>query len=189
MNDFIPFVLLVCFVILQRVVELFIAKGNEKWMKQKGAVEFGERHYKYMVTMHILFFLVFITEKLLLERQLALVWPIFLCLFCFAQFIRIWALASLGRYWNTKILVIAGAEVVRKGPYRFLKHPNYFVVAIELLVVPLLFTSYYTAILFTLLNVIMLIVRIPEEEKALSTLTEYDGVFMDCHRFIPRIVK
>ncbi|EKN69540.1 hypothetical protein BABA_08936 [Neobacillus bataviensis LMG 21833] len=189
MNDLIPFILFLSFVILQRVVELFIAKRNEKWMKRHGAVEFGKRHYKYMVAMHVLFFLVFITEKVLLNRLLSPIWPIVLCLFCFAQFIRIWALATLGMYWNTKILVLAGAKVVRKGPYRFLKHPNYFVVAIELLVVPLLFTAYYTAFLFTLLNVIMLMIRIPEEEKALRALTEYDGAFKDCHRFIPRIDK
>ncbi|MFJ7725610.1 isoprenylcysteine carboxyl methyltransferase family protein [Neobacillus sp. NPDC097160] len=189
MDDLFPFILFISFIILQRVVELFVAKGNEKWMKQQGAVEFGEKHYKYMVMMHVLFFVVLMVEKVLLERGLSRVWPFVLCLFCFAQFIRIWAIASLGKYWNTKILVLAGAQVVRKGPYRFLKHPNYFVVTIELFVVPLLFNAYYTAFLFTILNVIMLMIRIPEEEKALSALTKYEGVFQDCNRFIPRIVK
>jgi len=189
MIDLLLFIIVISFVILQRTVELFVAKGNEKWMKQQGAVEFGEKHYKYMVIMHVLFFVVLATEKILLERGLSQVWPIVFGLFCFAQFMRIWVITSLGKYWNTKIIVLQGAKVVRKGPYRFLKHPNYFVVAIELIVVPLLFNAYYTAFLFTVLNVIMLMVRIPEEEKALQALTEYEGVFQDCNRFIPRIVK
>ncbi|WHY75820.1 isoprenylcysteine carboxylmethyltransferase family protein [Neobacillus sp. WH10] len=189
MTDLLLFIIVISFVIIQRIVELFIAKGNEKWMKQQGAVEFGEKHYKYMVMIHVLFFVVLSTEKVLFERELSHVWPIVFSLFCFAQFMRIWAITSLGKYWNTKIIVLQGAKVVRKGPYRFLKHPNYFVVAIELITVPLLFSAYYTAFLFTVLNVIMLMVRIPEEEKALKSLTEYEGVFQDCNRFIPRIVK
>ena len=139
--------------------------------------------------MHVLFFIVLFTEKFTLERGLSYIWPLVLALFCFAQFIRIWAIISLGKYWNTKILVLQGANVVRRGPYRVLKHPNYFVVAVELLAVPVLFSAYFTAFLFTILNIIMLMVRIPEEEKALKTLTEYEGIFRDCNRFIPRIVK
>ncbi|QCJ43220.1 hypothetical protein FAY30_15650 [Bacillus sp. S3] len=189
MRDIGPFIILLSVVIMQRIVELIIAKGNEKWMKRQGAVEFGEKHYKYMVTLHVLFFLVFITEKIVLNRGLFPVWPIVICLFCLAQTMRIWAIVSLGKYWNTKILVLAGAKIIRKGPYRFLKHPNYFVVAIELVLVPVLFNAFYTAFLFTLLNIIMLMIRIPEEEKALSTLTEYNAAFQDCHRFLPKIIK
>lgn len=158
-------------------------------MRTQGAVEFGGKHYKYIVLMHVLFFIVLSSEKVLLERQLSFLWPFIFGLFGFAQIMRIWAISSLGKFWNTKILVLANAKVVRKGPYRFLRHPNYFVVAIELIVIPMLFNAVYTALLFTLLNVIMLMVRIPAEEKALRTLTEYDGAFQECNRFIPRVVK
>lgn len=84
------------------------------------------------------------------------------------QVIRYWALYSLGTYWNTKILVVPNAMMVKKGPYRWLKHPNYVVVAIELMLIPLLFNAYFTAILFTCLNAWMMAVRIQTEEKALN---------------------
>nr|WGD99142.1 isoprenylcysteine carboxylmethyltransferase family protein [Bacillus safensis] len=85
------------------------------------------------------------------------------------QVIRYWALCSLGTYWNTKILVVPNAMIVKKGPYRWLKHPNYVVVAIELMLIPLLFNAYFTAILFTCLNAwMMVLVRIQTEEKALN---------------------
>jgi methyltransferase len=189
MKDIFPFLIFISFIIFQRIVEVFVAKRNEKWMKKQGAIEFGVSHYKYMVLMHVLFFIELSAEKVFLDRGLSPLWPIIFGVFALAQFIRIWAISSLGRFWNTKILVIPNAEVVRKGPYRFLKHPNYFVVAMELFIVPLLFNAFYTAFLFSILNVIMLMIRIPEEEKALKTLTEYDGAFQDCNRFIPKVVK
>ena len=184
-----PFVLFITFIVVQRLVELFVAKRNEIWIKQQGAVEFGEKHYKFMVLIHMMFFISLLTETLLLKRGISPLWPVFLSLFALAQVVRIWVITSLGRFWNTKILVFANAKIVRKGPYRFLKHPNYMVVALELFAVPMLFSSYFTAILFTVLNIMILMIRIPIEEKALKTLTEYDDTFRDCHRFIPKIVK
>jgi methyltransferase len=189
MNDILPFLGLFGFIVLQRVVELGIAKGNEKWMKQQGAVEFGIKHYRYMVMMHLLFFVSLFTEKVYLNRGLSQVWPLLLFGFILVQLMRIWVISSLGKYWNTKIIVYSGAQVIKKGPYRFIKHPNYFVVAIELVVVPFLFNAYFTAILFTILNGIMLMIRIPVEEKALRELTEYSGAFQGCNRFLPKVVK
>ena len=183
------FIVLIAFIALQRIIELYIARGNEKWMKQQGAIEFGQGHYKYMVLLHFCFFIFLSAETLLLKRGISPIWPVFLSLFCAAQAIRIWVIASLGKYWNTKIIILAQTRVVKKGPYQFIKHPNYLVVALELLVVPLLFNSYYTAILFTFLNILMLKVRIPMEEHALKTLTEYEEGFQDCHRFIPKFIK
>lgn len=189
MDDIFLFLILGGFISLQRIVELRIAKSNEKWMKQRGAIEFGEKHYRYMVTMHLLFFILLSCEKFFLNRGLSTLWSILLIVFLVAQLFRIWAITSLGRFWNTKIIVLRNATVIRKGPYRFIKHPNYFVVAIELAVVPLLFNAYFTAVLFTFLNIIMLMIRIPEEEKALRDLTEYEGTFQNCNRFLPKVVK
>jgi methyltransferase len=189
MNDFLPFIIFFGIIIFQRIVELFVAKSNEKWMKQQGAIEFGVKHYRYMVMLHLLFFVSLIIEKVLWNRGLSSMWPLFLFVFILAQLIRIWALFSLGKYWNTKIIVLANAKVIKKGPYRFIKHPNYFVVAIELVVIPLLFKLYFTAILFTILNIIMLMIRIPEEEKALRELTEYAGTFQKCNRFLPKLLN
>ncbi len=189
MLDYLPFVLFFSCILIQRAVELFIAKGNEKWMKQQGAIEFGKGHYRYMVLMHILFLVIFLSEKFLLNRGLSQFWPWVLALFCLTQVIRFWAISSLGRYWNTKIIVLPGACPIKKGPYRFMKHPNYFVVTIELAVIPILFTSYYSAFLFSIFNMILLWVRVNEEEKALSSLTDYAIAFQDSHRFIPKFVK
>lgn len=189
MNDMLPFVVFYCFVIIQRIIELFVAISNEQWLKQQGGIEFGRRHYRYMVMMHVLFLVFLFMEKLLYNRAVSPIWPSILFVFAAAQAIRIWAIASLGRFWNTKIIVLPNAKVCRKGPYRYIKHPNYFVVAMEFIVIPLLFSAYFTACLFTILNVIMMAVRIPEEEKALESLTAYESAFQDCHRFIPKIVK
>lgn len=166
-------------VILQRIVELLIAKRNEKWMKSQGAFEAGASHYPYMVAMHVSFFIALITEVFVFHRQLSAIWPIWLGIFLSAQILRIWCLTSLGKFWNTKIIVLpnAHAHVVRKGPYKWLRHPNYIIVATELLVLPLLFNAFFTAILFSLLNCWMMTVRIPAEERALRKATNYTEEF------------
>ncbi|MEH7305063.1 isoprenylcysteine carboxyl methyltransferase family protein [Neobacillus drentensis] len=183
------FPIIIGFIVLQRMVELGIAKSNEKWMKHQGAIEFGVSHYRYMVLIHVLFFICLITEKVYWDHGLSHLWPILLSVFLMAQIIRIWVITSLGRYWNTKIIVLKNAKIIQKGPYRFIKHPNYFVVTIELVVVPLLYDLYFTAGVFTILNAIILMIRIPEEEKALKELTEYEGTFQECNRFLPKVVK
>ena len=164
-------------VIIQRLVELFIAKRNEKWMKSQGALEAGASHYPYMVAMHVCFFIALIVEVIGFNRELSPVWPLFLTLFLLAQVLRVWCLSSLGKYWNTKIIVLPNAEVVRKGPYKWIRHPNYVIVATELIVLPLQFSAYITAILFTLLNIWMMSVRIPAEEQALKKVTNYKEEF------------
>jgi methyltransferase len=189
MKSMLPFLIIYFGLTGQRLIELAIARKNEKWMKQQGASEFGAKHYKYMVTIHLLFFIFLIAEKIILNRGVSSFWPFFLAVFLLAQCLRIWTISSLGKYWNTKIIVLADAKVIRKGPYRFIKHPNYCVVTIELLVVPLLFSCFMTAILFSCLNVLILSIRIPAEEKALKECTEYVGTFENCNRFIPKIVK
>jgi methyltransferase len=173
--------------VIQRIVELSIAKKNENWMLQRGALEFGKKHYRYMVFIHVLFFASFLTEKVMGNRGMSVFWPGILLVFFLLQVLRSWAIFSLGRYWNTKILVVPNAHIVQKGPYRFIKHPNYLVVSLELLIIPFLFNSYFTAIIFTLLNMVMLSIRIPEEEEALKGLTEYESHFQNYNRFLPKL--
>lgn len=175
------------FIILQRLTELWIARKNEERMKQKGALEFGAGHYPWMVLLHTGFFLSLILEVLILDREPAVFSPVLLACFLLAQMIRIWALLSLGPYWNTKILVMPGASVVRKGPYRFMKHPNYLVVAIEIFIIPLMFNAWLTALIFSLLNGWMMSIRIPLEEKALTEATSYGKEFKNYLRFIPKL--
>lgn len=171
------FTIVITIVILQRLIELIIARRNEQWMLRQGAYEAGARHYPLMVVMHVAFFLALLLEVSIVNRALSPFWIVLLILFLIAQVARIWCLTSLGKYWNTKIIILPGADVVKKGPYRFMRHPNYVIVTTELLVLPLLFSAYFTAILFSLLNIWMLSVRIPMEEKALKEATNYKEKF------------
>lgn len=164
-------------VILQRLTEIFIAKRNEKWMLSQGAYEVGASHYPYMVSMHISFFLFLMIEVLTNNSGISPLFPLFFLLFIAVQALRIWCIRSLGTFWNTKILILPDAQVVRKGPYTFMRHPNYAVVCLEILLLPIMFQAYFTAFCFTLLNVTMLSVRIPIEEKALRDATNYNHVF------------
>lgn len=164
--------------VIQRLGELLLAKRNERWMKERGAQEIGQDHYKYIVLLHISFLLAVSVETALRGFSLSIFWTVMLGIFVLAQFLRFWTIKSLGRFWNTKIIVLPDANVVKKGPYRYLKHPNYMIVVLEILSLPLIFSSYITAIVFTLLNGFLLLkVRIPIEEKALKDVTDYRLVF------------
>lgn len=154
-----------------------IAKRNEKNMLQQGGFEVGANHYPFMVAMHSLFFIILIGEVLLFNRGLSFLWLFFLAIFLLMQVGRFWCLYALGPFWNTKIIILPHAKVVRKGPYRSVKHPNYFIVTIELLIIPLLFNAFFTAILFTALNIFILSIRIPLEENALKKVTNYQEIF------------
>lgn len=165
---------------------MWIAKRNEKWVIEHGGFEIGRSHYKYIVGMHILFFVSLIGEVIYFEREVASWWWIPFSLFLVAQSLRIWSISSLGHFWNTKIMILPNAEVVAKGPYQFMRHPNYVIVATEILVLPLIFQAYGTAILFTILNIAILSVRIRIEEWALSESTNYEDHFKWKSRFIPK---
>lgn len=188
MKDIFIFAFLIIAVVIQRLVELTVAKANEKWMLRQGAKEFGKKHYRWMVVIHTLFFVSFMIEKVAYNKGLSKYWIIFLAMFLVAQAIRIWALLSLGKYWNTKILVLKDARVIQRGPYRYIKHPNYLVVSLELLVFPLVFDAYGTALLFTFLNAFLLSIRIPAEERALKQSTEYEEDFKGYNRFLPKLL-
>ncbi|MFK2826429.1 isoprenylcysteine carboxylmethyltransferase family protein [Bacillus sp. B190/17] len=165
------FFLLFSFVVAQRLLEVVYARFNEKRMREQGAIEAGEGHYKWIVLLHIFFFLSLLAEVLYVGTDTAGGWLWFLVIFVLAQVLRIWSLASLGPFWNTKILVLPGAERIRRGPYRWFSHPNYIVVATEIAVLPLIFGAWRTACFFSIANALLLIyVRIPAEEKALQEL-------------------
>ena len=179
------FWMLFAFLIIQRLTELVVAKRNERWMKAHGAYEVGRNHYKWIVTVHVSFFLSLLIEVQWFGAEPAVWWPLPFIVFVLAQVMRFWALFSLGRFWNTKILVLPGAKVVEKGPYRFMRHPNYIIVATEILMIPLIFQAYMTALLFSALNAIVLSVRIPEEEKALQKNTNCPDSTGRRPRFLP----
>lgn len=162
------FWIFITFLICQRLVELVIAKRNEKKMLAKGAVEYDKEGYKYIVLMHICFFLSLIAEYNFLSRDINPLWLIFFSIFLLMQFGRYWVISSLGKYWNTRIIVLKGTSLIKKGPYKYFKHPNYIIVCIELAVIPLIFSCYFTALFFTILNLILLKRRIKIENRALG---------------------
>lgn len=173
------------FFILQRLVELFVAKRNERKMKQQGALEFGKKQYIVIVFLHICFFLSFLSEVMIFHKTLSTLWPLLLITLLLIQGLRIWAMASLGERWNTKILVLPKKDIVMKGPYRYIRHPNYVVVVCELLLIPLFFQAYVTAITFCFCNAYVLSLRIREEERALIEMTNYRQRFINISRFTP----
>ena len=158
----------ISFVILQRFGELLHAKKNAKKMYLNGAEEFDRTGYRFIVFMHIAFFVSVITEKILLHREMGYLWKILFLIFILAQFIRYWAVTSLGINWNTRIIAVPGSSLVSAGPYKFFRHPNYVVVVIEIALIPLIFGCYYTAFFFSLMNLIVLKRRIGIEESVLE---------------------
>lgn len=171
------FYILILFVIFQRIVELFIAKRNEQILLSQGAYEVGKSHYPYMIAMHVSFFISLIMEVILFDRSISRIFPLLLFFFLLVQVLRVWCIVSLGKFWNTKIIILPGANVLKKGPYLFMRHPNYFVVSLEFLLIPFMFQAYFTAFTFTFLNIVMLSIRIPLEEKALMANTNYKEKF------------
>ncbi len=157
------FKLFISFFITQRISELLIAKKNERWLRTMGAIEYGKGHYPFIVLLHTFFISSLIAEYLL--RPGSNLDIVFFILFFVLIAAKIWVITSLGIYWNTKILRIQGMAPIKKGAYRFLKHPNYIIVVCEFIVVPLVFHLYFTAIIFSILNGIVLTLRIREEER------------------------
>lgn len=155
-------------VVVQRLLELMLAKRNGRYIHSRGGYEIGKEHYKYIVSLHVLFFLSLWSEVFWTNRPLFSWWWGPFSLFLLAQVGRYWCIRSLGRHWNTRIFVLPGAPPILRGPYRYVRHPNYLIVMLEFIALPLIFSAYLTALLFPLLNFWLLIrVRIPLEEKAL----------------------
>ena len=170
MNASALLILAVVLVAGQRLFELKFSRRNEKRLRARGAIERGRGHYPFMVAMHVLWLVSTLVEGLLRGPALPVYWPVPLALFLLVQPLRYWAVFSLGDNWNTKILVVPGAKPVRSGPYRYLDHPNYVVVVVEILTFPLIFGAWLTALVFTVLNAAVLRVRIKEENRALREL-------------------
>ncbi len=162
----IAFPIFILFIILLRIGELLLSRKNEQWLLRHRAIEYGEKHYPYMVALHALFIVSLIVEFSVVETTS---YSVFLLLLFFVIIaLKGWTILSLGKFWNTKIYRIPHTPLIAKGPYRYIKHPNYIIVIGEILIIPLIFHLYYTAIIFTMLNGVMLFFRIKEENKALN---------------------
>jgi len=159
---------------VERLFELVISTRNARWAFARGGVEYGRGHFPAMVVLHTGLLVACVAEVYLLDRPFIplLGWPM-LAIVVLCQAARYWIIASLGHQWNTRVIVVPGLGRVERGPYRFawLRHPNYVVVAIEGIALPLVHTAWVTAILFTVLNAVLLLAfRIPTENRALAAL-------------------
>ncbi|NWF25598.1 hypothetical protein HW130_04855 [Streptomyces sp. PKU-EA00015] len=163
------YTLLVLAVAAERVVELAVARRNAAWTLARSGVEYGRGHYPVMVVLHTGLLACCLLEPVLAHRPFlpALGWPM-LALVLLAQALRWWCITTLGRYWNTRVIVVPGARLVDAGPYRFLRHPNYVAVVVEITALPLVHSAWLSAVVFTVANAVLLTVRIRCENAALG---------------------
>ncbi len=151
----------------QRVAELAISRRHARALAARGAQEFGRGHFAMFVVLHALYPLVLVAEVLVLSVRPPDAWPVWLLLWLGAQALRVWAIASLGAFWNVRVWVLPGAAPVARGAYRFLRHPNYVAVVLEFIAAPMMFGAWRTALVCSALNAMALLVRIPIEQRAL----------------------
>ena len=159
---------------LERLYELRISRVNARIAMEQGGNEVGRGHFPWMVALHTSLLVGAIAEVWIFDRPF-IIWlgipMLIITLAC--QFARYWIISTLGWQWNTRVIVVPGAQRIRRGPYRFrwLRHPNYWIVVIEGIALPMIHTAWVTAVIFTILNAILLLgFRVPTEDEALKAL-------------------
>jgi methyltransferase len=165
------YVLLIGAVGLERLAELWETTRNRSWSLAHGGIEFGARHYPAMVVLHTGLLVGCLVEPIALDRPFipSLGWPMFAVVLA-TQALRWWCITTLNRHWNTRVIVIPGADRITGGPYRLVPHPNYVAVIVEGVALPLVHTAWITACAFTILNALLLGIRIKVENAALASL-------------------
>jgi methyltransferase len=163
------YTLVVLAVGVERLFELVVARRNARWSIAHGGREFGRRHYPVMVTMHVLLLVACVVEVWAGHRPFipALGWTM-VAVVVASTVVRWWCVSVLGKHWNPRVIVIPGAALVRRGPYRWVHHPNYTAVAAEVAALPLIHSAWVTAIVFSIANALVLTVRIRTENVALG---------------------
>jgi methyltransferase len=164
---------LVVLIALQRGAELLLTRRNQQILKAQGSLESGAGHYPWMVLMHVLFLLACPLEVVLLQRPFvaALAYPM-LGLLMLATLLRVWTIKALGRRWTARVFTLKGVPRIVNGPYRYVGHPNYLAVVVEIVALPLIHSAWFTAIIFSILNALLLRVRIRLENVALARAEE-----------------
>jgi methyltransferase len=164
------YTVLVLLVGLERVAELRVSRRNAAWSLERGGRETGRGHYPVMVVLHVGLLVGALAEAWLARPQVPawLAWSMLLLVVA-SQALRWWCIRSLGPHWNTRVIVVPGMPLVRRGPYRWLAHPNYVAVVVEGAALPLVHAAWVTATTFTLVNAGVLFVRLRVESAALRT--------------------
>ncbi|MFI6604690.1 isoprenylcysteine carboxyl methyltransferase family protein [Nonomuraea sp. NPDC050536] len=168
----IGYLVLIGLVGCERLAELVVARRHLAWARSRGGIEYGRSHYPWLVLVHAGLLVAAPLEVWAYGRPFLpwLGWPA-LALVLGAQTLRWWCVATLGRQWNTRIVVVPGMPLVDRGPYRWLRHPNYVAVVVEGIALPLVHTAWVTALVFTAVNGVLLRVRIRTEDAALRGRT------------------
>jgi methyltransferase len=179
---------LVAFVGVMRLVELVVSRRNVARLEARGAVEVGRSLYPWMVAVHAGFLAACVAEVWLLDRPfLPKLAVACLGLLAAAAALRWWVMATLGRRWSTRVLILPDTDPITGGPYRFLRHPNYLAVVVEFVALPMVHTAWLTAVLFGLADTAILRLRIRAEENALSAAGNYLQTMGDKPRMIPGV--
>jgi methyltransferase len=165
------YILLIAAVAAERLAEMVVSVRHARWAFERGGVEYGKAHYPVMVSMHAALLVACVVEVVAADRPFLpwLGWPM-LAVVLAAQALRWWCIVTLGNQWNTRVIVVPGLPLVSAGPYRWLRHPNYLAVVLEVAALPLVHTAWVTAAIFTAANAAVLSVRIRVEERALATV-------------------
>lgn len=181
------YLVFVAILVGQRLFELALSRRNLARLRDRGAIEYGAEHFGAMKLLHASFLIACPLEVFLLGRPFlpGLGYPM-LAVVVAAQALRYWAIGSLGERWNVRIFVVPGLTAVTSGPYRWIRHPNYLAVVLEIAAVPLVHTAWITSLVFTLANAAMLRVRIRCEERALEAHARYRELFGDRGGLVPR---
>ncbi len=178
------YLILLALLVVERIFELDRARRNARRAFQHGAIEVGQAHYRVMVALHALFIVSCAVEATFFRHAFppVVAW-VALGAELVAQALRYWAVATLGDRWNTRIIVSPDRAPATDGPYRFMRHPNYLAVVIEIAAVPMIGGAVFTAIAFTVGNALILAVRIPAEERAMGG--RYADALGSRRRFFP----
>lgn len=154
--------------VLQRLAELALSWRNARRVRARGAVEHRADGFPGIVLLHVLFPVALVAEVAVFGAVPGPATVLWLALWLLAQALRYWAVWALGDRWNVRVLVMPGEPPVRRGPYRWLRHPNYLAVRVEMFAGPMIFGAWWTAVVFTLANWILLSRRVRVEERALA---------------------
>ena len=152
----------------ERLIELLIARRNAQWMRSRGAVEYGIPLTRVIVGFHVTWFAGLVYEASLTGAEPLLSPLLPFILFLLLQAGRYWCILTLGRFWNTRILILPGHPPVVRGPYRWIRHPNYWVVRLEMFLYPWAFQCWITGLVGGLINLLLLHFRIRQEDEALG---------------------
>ncbi|MFI9152528.1 isoprenylcysteine carboxyl methyltransferase family protein [Streptomyces sp. NPDC053367] len=163
---------LVAALVGERLFELAVARRNARWAAARGGVEYGQGHYPVMVVLHVGLVVGMLAEVALLPRPFipALGWTA-LAAVVLANVLRAWCMHALGPQWNTRVIVVPGLPLVSDGPYRWMRHPNYLIVIVEGVALPLVHSAWVTALVFTVANAALLTVRMRLEDRVLRPVT------------------